>query len=242
MAHLNNGNELDNLLETLCIRVPKVYDWVNRQVDIPLLTFMGPAGLAQLGFDCEGVTGGVEDPCAVLGDSAFTVNCFVTDSLGNPVDPTVEGSLVCTEIIQPGGRLEITATLPDGETVTLQKVKALVKGFVVVEVSDLQGNTTCTSDPIPFATAQTFFLCAPEGTELNCHVSFFECDANLMCTNGTFQQLDVSITICLDAQMEANVKLEIEGKFCSPRAELVAGVCPINKFPPQCPAIFPGNA
>ena len=236
---MGHSNRIET--ERLCIRVPKVYDWVNRQVDIPLLAFNGINGLQDLGFDCEGVTGAPDDPCQVLGDTALTVNCYVTDALGNPVDPLREGSLFITEIMQPEGRHEITATLPTGDTVTLQKVKVLVKGFVVVEVSDLQGNITCTSDPIPFATAQTFFLCAPRGTTVNAHLSFFECDANLICTDGDFQQLDVSITICLDVQMEATVKIEVEGRFCQPREELVAGVCPVNTFPPQCPEIFPGR-
>lgn len=236
MGHLNNHH---GGRERLCIRVPKVYDWVNRQVDVPLITFNGSSGLGALGFDC-GQPGQDDNPCCVFDDTAYVVNCYVTDSEGNPVNPLKEGSLTCMEIAQPGGRHNITATLPSGDTITLQKVKALVKGYVVVEVSDLQGNNTCTSEPIPFATAQTFFLCAPQGTDLHCHVSFFECDANLICDGHDFQQLDVSITFCLDVQMEAYVKVEIEGSLCGPRQELAAGVCPTHQFPPQCPELFPG--
>lgn len=236
-------NSNTNLLENVCIKVPKVYDWVNRQVDLPLICFSGIEGLRQLAFDCNGATpGGVDDPCLASGNNAYQVNCFLSDELGNPVNPDANNAFICQEIIQPKGRQDITATLPTGETVTLQKVKALVKGHVVVETTDLQGNVVCTSDPIPFATAQTFFLCAPEGTRLDCHVSFFECDASIICQNGTFQQLDVSITLCLEAQMESTVKLEIAGKLCQPRAELPvsATVC-FNEFPPQCPEVFPGH-
>jgi hypothetical protein len=98
------------------------------------------------------------------------------------------------------------------------------------------------SDAIPFATVQTFFLCAPPGTTLNSHVSFFESDANMICDNTSFSQLDISIMICLDVQMEAQVKLEVEGKFCKPRRELPTTLtCSAVQVPPQCPEIFPGD-
>lgn len=55
--------------ETLCIKVNKVYDWVTRQVDVPLLAFnASDLATGTIEFDCE--NGGVTpdtDPCAVLG-------------------------------------------------------------------------------------------------------------------------------------------------------------------------------
>jgi hypothetical protein len=224
--------------ENVCINVPKVYDWVTRQVDLPLISFTGDQ-LNDVNFDCDGTT-----PFGNLCDTLcepFVVNCFVSNAAGQPVDPLKHGAIFCQEIVQPNGRHQVDVTLPSGETVTLEKVKVLVKGHVVVNVVDAEG-TECTSEPIPFATAQTLFLCAPEGTELNCHISFFECDADLICTDQ-FEQLDVSITLCVEVQMEANVKLEIEAKICRPREELpISGiVCPERKFPPQCPEIFPAH-
>ncbi|WLR42970.1 hypothetical protein LC087_01755 [Bacillus carboniphilus] len=227
----------------VCIRVPKVYDWVNRQVDIPLISINK---LSELGFDCQGVTGSAtgcpEDPCEIFHYIDFEVKCFLTDSLGNPVDPSKPGALTVVEIVQPEGRQEVSVTLPNGKTIILEKVKVLVKGFVVVEICDLFGNKLCISDPISFATAQTFFLCAPNGTNVNAEITFFECDASLICSDDTFQQVDISITLCLDVQMEANVKLEIEARFCKPRSEIdTVGLCPVEGFPPQCPELFPPN-
>jgi hypothetical protein len=232
--------------ETLCIKVNKVYDWVTRQSDVPLISFNAGDLGTTLFFECPGgvtpTPGDSDDPCAILGN-VFTVDCFVTDEEGNPVDPLAPGSILCTEIAQPEGRATGTFTLPNGETVTLQKVKVLKKGFVVVRVTNPQGQQ-CTSQPIPFAVAEKFFLCAPPGTFLQCEITDFECDANLICRPGAspgtfqFQQLDISINMCQNIQMEALVKLEITADFCAPRPELPF-VCPPLAFPPQCPTIFP---
>ncbi len=223
--------------ETLCIKVPKVYDWVTRQVDVPVQSFTGVAGLQALDFD--GPTPGELNPCAELaGGGALTVECIITDAEGNPVDPLAPGSILCTEIPQIGGRQTASFNLPDGETITLQKVKVLKKGFFVVRVSNARGEFL-TSVPQPFAVAEKFFLCAPEGTFLQCEITDFECDANIICNDTEFRQIDVSINMCQNVQMEATVKLEITADFCQPRPE-IPFVCPPLNFPPQCPEVFPG--
>ncbi|MDE5412686.1 hypothetical protein [Alkalihalobacterium chitinilyticum] len=225
--------------ETLCIKVPKVYDWVTRQVDVPLQAFTGEKGLKQLNFN-----GKYLDPCAELdGMGALSINCIVTDSAGHPVDPLKHGSILCTEIPQTHGRQEVEITLPDGEVVTLQKVKVLKKGYFVVQVTNAAGTVVYTSAPQHFAVAEKFFLCAPEGTYLQCEITDFECDAHLICDkddkgDSEFQQIDVSINMCQNIQMEALVKLEITADFCQPRQELPFE-CPPHHVPPQCPEIFP---
>jgi hypothetical protein len=237
--------------ETLCIKVNKVYDWVTRQADVPLISFNSLGGA--LVFDCGGLgvspspSPGEDDPCALLSTTAspdqFIVECFPTDEFGNEIDPLVPGAILCTEIPQPEGRSTGTFTLPTGEIITLQKVKVLKKGFVVVRVTNPQGQQ-CQTLPIPFAVAEKFFLCAPPGTFLQCEITDFECDANLICRAGaspgtfTFQQLDISINMCQNVQMEALVKLEITAEFCAPRPDL-PHICPPLSFPPQCPTIFP---
>jgi len=233
--------------EKVCIKTRKVYDWVTRPVDLPLIS-VNDKELDKL-FDCEDrhdKHDKHEDLCKFLkhkvksGD--LTVNCFLSDKDGRKIDPNSNSkSFLCQEISPADKRHDVTVNLPNGDEVTLQKVKVLVKGFVTVEILDANDNVICESKPIPFATAQTFILCAPEGTELDCHINFFECDATLVCTD-VFSQLDVSITFCLDVQMEANVKLEVEAKICRPRDELTEAinVCDnVDKFPPQCPEIFP---
>ncbi len=233
MSHLGHDTE------RLCIRVPKVYDWVNRQIDLPQLSFRK---LSSIGFNFDGIAGTSEDPFSLFEDGLLNVNCYLSDSLGNPVDPNSPNSITVTEIVQPQGRQSVVVHLPKGRKITLQKVKVLIRGYIVVAISDLQGTVTSVSDAIPFATVQTFFLCAPPGTTLNSHVSYFETDANLIWDNKSFSQLDISITICLDVQMEAQVKLEVEGKFCRPRRELPSSLtCANPQIPPQCPEIFPND-
>lgn len=238
-----NFQSISGAQETLCIKVNKVYDWVTRQVDVPLIAFNAGDLNSTLFFDCDGLTPG-DDPCAVLGGN-FTVECFPTDEAGNPVDPLAPGSILCQEIPQPDGRASGQFQLPDGSTVTLQKVKVLKKGFIRVRVTSPSG-AFCTTQPIPWAVSEKFFLCAPPGTFLQCEITDFECDANLICrpsgvTPGTFefQQLDISINLCQNIQMEALVKLEITAEFCQPRPDMPF-VCPPLAFPPQCPTIFPG--
>jgi hypothetical protein len=227
--------------EKVCIKTRKVFDWVTRPVELPLIS-VNDDELDKI-FDCDGKT---DDICRFLKKQGHTrdvtVNCFLSDKDGDRIDPNEKSkSFLCMEISPLDKRQDVKVNLPNGDEVTLQKVKVLVKGFVTVELLDANDMVICESKPIPFATAQTFILCAPEGTELDCHVNFFECDATLVCTD-VFSQLDVSISFCLDIQMEADVKLEVEAKICKPREELTEAINACdnnNKFPQQCPEIFP---
>ncbi|MDE5412685.1 hypothetical protein [Alkalihalobacterium chitinilyticum] len=228
--------------ETLCIKVPKVYDWVTRQADVPLQSFTGHEALKTLKFKCNGAD--CVDPCAELAEMGkLSIECILTDAHGNPVNPLAPGAIICKEITQPHGRQDVNITLPDGEVLTLQRVKVLKKGYYILQIRNASGTVVCTSAPQSFAVAEKFFLCAPEGTFLQCEITDFECDVNLICEEDeegdpTFQQIDVSINMCQNIQMEAIVKLEIEAEFCQPRSE-VPFTCPPLQFPPQCPEIFP---
>lgn len=231
--------------EKVCIKTRKVYDWVTRQVDVPLISISNEDLDDKFVCHFRNDDGNI---CDVLSDrgidpSTLTVECFLSDSEGHKIDPLVDHkSLLCIEIKQPHGRPDVTVVLPNGKETTLQRVKVLIKGHVVASITDDTGREICRSCPIPFATVQAFLLCAPEGTELDCHVSFVDCDASLVCTSD-FQQLDISLTLCLEVQMEADVKLEVEGRFCEPREEIIEGamLCPVRNFPPQCPEVFPAH-
>ncbi len=238
--------------ETLCIKVPKVYDWVTRQADF-FRSFNGTNGLGELNFECNGVTGLAADPCELLNGNGngnnngiicnnLNVECIITDSFGNPVNPEEPGAILCQELTDPRNRESFEFTIPNGvtpDTVTLQKVKVLKKGFFVIQVSNGNG-VVCTSDVQSFATVEKFFLCAPPGTFLQCEITDFQCDATLCCNpDGTFNQVDVHINMCQNIQMEATVKLEITADFCQPRQELPFE-CPPLQVPPQCPEVFPG--
>ncbi len=228
----------NSLQHTLCIKVPKVYDWVTRQVDIPIQSFVGEAGLSTLNF--EGPTGIVINPCEELSsDGELSIQCIITDVNGNPVNPLTKNAIYCSEIPQKGGRQNVKFMMPEGETITLQKVKVLKKGHFVVRVENSRGKSF-TSIPQPFAVVEKFYLCAPEGTYLHCEITDFDCDATIICTDHSFEQIDVSINLCQNIQTEAIIKLQVEADYCQPRQELIFS-CPPLYVPPQCSEIFPNN-
>lgn len=106
----------------------------------------------------------------------------------------------------------------------------------------------CNGDPIPgcnFVVPVSFMdeviLCFPEGTEINCNIFDVQCTVVLNQMLGDMVVLDV--TMCKDVQVEAEVKLEVEAKFCGPRPvipiEEDGFICPTPRFPQQCPTFFP---
>jgi hypothetical protein len=231
------------------------YDWESRQVDLPLISFNGDQ-LDHLEFicgcGCKEIFGYI---CKFLkreGIEEYAVECFLSDKSGHPLKLHKAiscGALLCKEMEQACGRRDVEVRLPNGKIDVRQVVKVLVKGYVGVNVVDDCGNVICkTSKGIPFATVETFYLCAPRGTHLDCDVSFFECDASLLCKNKCqteFQQLDLSISLCLDVRMVANNCCHCHHKCkcnCHRRREVeTITVCPERKFPPHCPQIFPAH-
>jgi hypothetical protein len=108
---------------------------------------------------------------------------------------------------QVDGRKNVNVRLSSGETVTLQKVIVLKKGFFVVRISNMRGES-CTSSLQPFSVCEEFLLCTPEGTFLKCDITEFKCNACFICIqddagNQSFQQIDVSISICQNVQIES---------------------------------------
>lgn len=226
-------NQINRNQETFCIRAPIVYDWVVGQIDIPEQNFRGISGLERLNFTCEEINRQAEG-------GQLTAECILTDEGGNPVDPLAAGSILCTEKAQRDGRQNVNVTLPTGETVTLQTVIVFKRGYFVIRVSSRRGE--CLSSPQPFSICETFLLCAPVGTSLNCDITDFDCNACITCApddfgNPSFQQLNVLINICQNVQIESTSTLEIESNLCQPRSE-IKEKCPSVNFPPQCPTLF----
>lgn len=216
--------------ETICIRTNKVFDWVTRQADVPLIVRGAVNG--------TGNPFGTDLVCSV---PTPEVECFLSDAEGNPITLS---AIDCQEIPQPGGTRENVVVNVNGVDVTLQKVKVVKEGFVTVQVINPQTRAILGCTVLPWAVSEKFFLCAPPGTTLNCLITEFECDALLICSTPpsgapTFQELKVSISMCQDIQIEAEIKLEIAATLCTPRAE-IPFTCPPRTFPTQCPDVFPG--
>ncbi|QOS89592.1 hypothetical protein [Peribacillus sp. JNUCC41] len=94
---------------------------------------------------------------------------------------------------------------------------------------------------VPVSFMDEVILCFPEGTEINCNIFDVQCTVVLNQMLGDMVVLDV--TMCKDVQVEAEVKLEVEAKFCGPRPVIPIQeegfVCPTPRFPQQCPTFFP---
>ncbi|PYZ97753.1 hypothetical protein CR205_03940 [Alteribacter lacisalsi] len=212
----------------LCIRAEKLYDWVTRQVDKEL-TFSGPAGLAELDFDCDGEEG-ADDPCDLLPPGEDFIVTVVE------VEDTVE----CSEV---GTRRNVF--VPE-LGIELQEVKIRKQGSFVVELrlDEDDVDPICTSGEIDFCLFEKFLLCAPEGTEVDCDVFDFSGSGVVCCINGEFSSLQLTLHICQSVQVHADVILEIEGAECRPREDIILPIsrlCPEIAFPPQCPEIFPAH-
>jgi hypothetical protein len=169
------------------------------------------------------------------------VKCFLSDSEGNPLDPLKPGTIECKETSDRNNRRNVNITLPNGKMVILQIVELLKTGFVTVQFFNKKGEIVkeCT---FPFSEVERFFLCAPEGTTVECEITDFQCKVHTIPSlNKSTKCIDIVIVIdiCQSVQTVSEVKLEIEGKECKSRSELEGvTVCPKADFPLQCPFIF----
>ncbi|EZP77280.1 hypothetical protein H839_06564 [Parageobacillus genomosp. 1] len=194
-----------------CIQVCKVYDWTTHVVSLARdITFTFPAG-------------------SLTGITISQVNCLVT-------------LLECAE---DGPRRDIECVVGD-EPVTLQAVTLNKTIQVVLEAigTNAAGATvTVLSNPALITVSEEVILCAPEGTTVCCNSP--QNDFNI-CRVGAFTQTGDTITasifvrICQSIVVTFEVILEVAARFCQPRPEIICeDECPVDVFPPQCPAIFP---
>ncbi len=223
----------------VCINVPKVFDWVVRPIELPVISISGTEELEELFPNCPPPTPSpAEDFCSFVVSNNLRAECRV-----------LEDTIITREVgyseERDKRRRRVDVTLPSGECIKLQRVKVLVKGQLVVDAVNENNMVICTSQPIEFSTIQTFYLCAPKDTEVETLVTQGECDAEFVCELGPtpHAQLDISISFCLDVAVIDFVKLEVEAAYCKPRDEfsLSQTICKTDLFPPQCPQVFPGS-
>lgn len=226
-----------NCSRKVCIDAPKVFDWVRRRVEVPTIIF------DKLTFkDCGQFTmeeWKIKDPCELINNNRTNIECMLTDKEGNPVNPLKKGSINCSSKIVEEGH---TLIIKDGKEILLKKVMVVIEGYVVIEILNSYGFTICISNPIPFHVIETFFLCAPEGTESECDVTFFQCESDIVCSEyGRFEELNISIVLCVDVLITSNVKIEVDAESCESRDDLGEELfeCPPDHLPPHCPSLFP---
>ncbi|AUJ23805.1 S-Ena type endospore appendage [Virgibacillus dokdonensis] len=158
------------------------------------------------------------------------INCFLSDHKGTPLK-IKEEAISCMEHSNPSKRRDIEVVL-NGQIVKLQEVEMLIKGFITVEFLNERGIRDRWF-VFPFWEVETFYLCAPKGTDISCIVSKMECKAeyisheqNCKCCMG----IGICIMICLNIYAFSDVTLELLGKECKPRFALKA----TKSFPASC--------
>ncbi|OIK13571.1 hypothetical protein BIV60_13840 [Bacillus sp. MUM 116] len=196
--------------ELLCVNVDKVYDWVTNQasVNLPGTTITFPAG--------------VLDPCAA-GTTILDIAAVVTVG-------------TVTEV---GERVNRTFII-NGAEVTLQRVTIVKPLSIAVTVTALTATgtqITVTGVPIPATVTESFFLCAPEGTDITVTAFDSESSVSGSCVAGALV-VDIAAVICQSIQVTAPVTIELTADFCAARENIIAA-CPAPAIPPQCPALFP---
>jgi hypothetical protein len=197
-----------------CIQVSKVYDWTTNVVSLTQdIAFAFPAG-------------------SLTGVTISQVSC----------------SMTLLECVEDGPRRDIEVMVGD-ETVTLQAVTLSKTIQVILEVTGTNTagvQVTVSSNPVLITTSEEVILCAPEGTTVCCNSTQ---NAFNICRVGSFtQNADGTITatilvrVCQSIVVTYEVILEVAAKFCQPRPKFIyEGECPVDVFPPQCPAVFPLN-
>ncbi|MED0679035.1 DUF3992 domain-containing protein [Aneurinibacillus thermoaerophilus] len=165
------------------------------------------------------------------------IDCFLSDRHGNPISSTDDScALLCKELTSPEDRTEFELRTPEGKKIILQRVEILKQGFVTVEIFNCKGQL-CRKCIFPFSEIETFFLCAPPGTRIECEITQADCRAHIIppidkcspCVKLVIiLQLFQSITVLAD------VFIELQAVSCQPREEIIESfTCPIPILPIQ---------
>ncbi|WP_243385638.1 hypothetical protein [Bacillus kexueae] len=219
----------NNLMEE-CIRVQKVYDWV---VDSNRYTNKVPLPGGELG-------------CAASVREAIEAGDTLRIEV---ITPDVPGTFPLIPKPQPDQKQTARADVVEvvnGEPGEPGRVRVIWTVIVTVQVwNDTSADMLCEFD-VPVQFDEDYAVCIPEPLD----------ESNVLCrmtkivarpTNRVFlgNMVELTIFICTEMQVEAEVKLEVLAKFCQPRPNDIViptppeEECPLFEFPPQCPDIFP---
>lgn len=226
-----------NSLQEECIRVPKVYDWVTDQLTVSKTVRFDRHQLEAIE---EAMSDPNRRPLRIICKTPKTPPLFPL----NQSDPRLieERGFFCEQV---GEKQNVTVPVA-GEFTEAQLVDLLFNAEVKIKVIDRHGDVV-TETKVDVAAMESFVLCFPDGTDLLCRVSKIFCrisTGSLLLNNPCPESFKVEVTFCVDVQVEAEVKLEVLAKFCSPRennivAPEIINQCPPIEFPAQCPSIFP---
>lgn len=220
------------------IRVPKVYDWANDSTKVKKEVFFGEQQICAIEEALEDPS---RRPLRLVAKAPKTPPVFPMKH-SDPDHVNGEG-FWCEQI---GKKRDVVVPI-DGNFVDAQEVDLLLNAEIEIEVVDRHGELV-TEASVDVTTIDTFVLCYPDGTELLCRIQKILAEIvspTLFLNNHFPHSFKLEVNFCVDVQVEAEVKLEVLGKFATPREnnlEAISGEeehCPPIEFPSQCPAIFP---
>lgn len=214
----------ESVLPIHCVRVPKIFDWINRSTLIKL----------KENIQLEQETKTVDIPCNF--HDIKRTNCYVSDRNGAPVSRCIAS---CKELTSPDDRTTIQIMTPDGKVVTLQRVDLLKQGFVTVQFFNKRGQL-CLQSVFPFSEVETVFLCAPPGTDIDCKITQVDCKAHLLppiVEQSPSIDVAINILLCQSIVSTTDVKVELTGTPCKPRKESTMN--DTSPLPPEACPVFP---
>jgi hypothetical protein len=219
-------------LQDECIRVQKVYDWVTDTLNVRKTVSFTPEQIAAIE---EALDDPSKRPLRIVTKVPKT-------SQANDNAEACAEHFLCEQV---GEKRECTVALNGGFT-TAQLVELLFTTDIKVQVVDRSGE--CVTELMVNASVfESFVLCYPDGTDLYCRITkiYSRVPSGTVLLNSAPTSFSIDITFCVDIQVEAEVKLEVLAKFCSPREndlnceESEGERCPEVSFPQQCPDIYP---
>lgn len=224
-----------NSLQEECIRVQKVYDWVTDALTVKQTIHFTPEQIKKIesAMDSPG-----KRPLRLVCHTPDTGKLFGLSSEKENYDSGVH----CEQV---GEKRDVKVPV-NGKFADAQLVDLLFTSDIKVSVVDRHGHEV-TSANCNVSVFEPFVLCHPDGTELFCKVTKVICkipSGTVLLNSPCPSSFKLEVTFCVDIQVEAEVKLEVLAKFCSPRENdievpEVGHQCPDTRFPVQCPDIFP---
>lgn len=199
-----------------CICVPKVYDFVvftediNATVPLPTVT---PAGCPTTVTDIF---------CTLITEPFFPITCAANG--------------VCTVLDRRPVNI-------DGVNAALVKLRQEIPVEVTLVGTDVTGAPASCTIPLTVPFVRQVVLCFPPeftGDNLVCRIISGDCTVTTPPPVGGIPfptAVGLELFVCKEIQVLAAVKLEVLGKFCSPRAPIEApatSICPVTTFPQQC--------
>ncbi|MFT8309855.1 MAG: hypothetical protein ABF629_01710 [Sporolactobacillus sp.] len=226
-------------LKDECIRVPKVYDWVTDKIGTKLKLQFTEAQLEDI--ECA-LADPSRRPLRVVVKTPKTPPLFPLDN--SEVKKGEHKDFFCEQV---GGKQSVEGHLY-GQEVSAQLVTILFTATITVLVVDREGEVV-TKLKTDVSALEPFALCYPKGTDLLCRVSKISARIldNAVILNGPFPPfIRLKVFFCADIQVEAEVKLSVQAKFCKPRGNDIRvddpdydDPCPTPDFPEECDDIFP---